>query len=131
MNKKIEEEFVNTYIIKNKRERILFELQNPKRREEGIGRFCHCADEMLIASKITAKGKYILDDIKTKILDSNATSCYVISFFSDIDGIELQKQDVINEIIGMGMPSIAIFDDFVIIETEQEQGPAVKYLLEK
>ena len=131
MNKKIEEEFVNTYIIKNKRERLLFELQNPKRREEAVGRFCHLTDELLIPSKITAKGKYILDDIKTKILDSNATSCYVISFFSDIDGIELQKQDVINEIIGMGMPSIAIFDDFVIIETEQEQGPAVKYLLEK
>ena len=130
MNKKIEEEFVNTYIVRNKRERILFELQS-KKRSAVVERFCHGADEMLIASKIKSKGKYILDDIKEKILTSNAKMCYVISFFSDIDGKEFRKQDIIDKLIGAGMPSIAIFDDFVIIETEQEQGPAIKYLLEK
>ena len=38
MNKTMEEFFVNNYVIKNKRERLLFELFGKKRRE-GIDRF--------------------------------------------------------------------------------------------
>ena len=51
MNKVIEESFVNSYIIKNRRERLLFELWG-KKREDGIGRFCHRADTLIDASKI-------------------------------------------------------------------------------
>ncbi len=130
MNKKLEEEFVHTYIVKNKRERLLFELQG-KKRSEAIGRFCHRTDELLIPAVIKAKGPYILEEIEDKLRTSGAGTCYVISFFPELDGKVFRKKDVTEKIIGRGMPSIAIFDDFAIIETEQEQGPAMKYLLEK
>lgn len=130
VNRSLEEEFVRAYIVKNKRERLLFELHGPKRLD-AVGRFCHCADDLLIESRIRAKGQYILKDIEARLLASGCQTCYVISYSSGIDGKELRKQDVLDEIIGRGMPSIAIFNDFVIIETEQVQGPAIKYILEK
>ncbi len=130
MNKKLEGDFVNTYIVKNKRERLLFELQG-KKRSEAIGRFCHRTDELLMLAVIKAKGPYILDEIEARIRTSGTDACYVISFFPELDGKVFRKKEIMEKIIGLGMPSIAVFVDFAIIETEQEQGPAVKYLLEK
>ena len=130
MDQKTEEQFVQIYIAKNKRERLLFELQS-KKRSDGIGRFCHRTDELLINEKVKAKGPEIWEKIESRIRMSKAQTCYVISFFPDLDGKVFRKQEVMEKIIGRGMPSIAIFDDFTIIETEQEQGPAIKYLLEK
>ncbi len=130
MNKKLEEEFVDTYIVKNKRERLLFELQG-KKRSDAIGRFCHRTDELLMNEKVKVKGPYILDEIEARIRASSTGMCYVISFFPELDGKVFRKKEVMEKIIGRGMPSIAIFDDFAIIETEQEQGPAMKYILQK
>ena len=128
MDRKIEESFVNSYIISNKRERLLFELQG-KKRQEGIGRFCHCTDNLLIQSTIKAHGKYITQELQKQIAMSKCSNGYVISFFEELDGKIFDKEEVLDAILGLGMPSIVIFDDFVIIETEQVQGPAIKYLL--
>ena len=130
MNKVIEESFVNSYIIKNRRERLLFELWG-KKREDGIGRFCHRADTLIDASKIKLKGQYILTELRDVVAATKSRKCYVISFFEELDAKEFNKDEVLDLIIGCGMPSIAVFDDFAIIETEQEQGPAIKYLLQK
>ena len=130
MNKVIEENFVNSYVIKNKRERLLFELWGKKRRD-GIGRFSHCTDNLIDDSKIRFKGKYISNDLKEIVATTNTSKCYVISWYEELDGKEFNKDDVLDLLLGCGMPSIAIFDDFVIIETEQEQGPAIKYFLRK
>lgn len=130
MNKVIEENFVNSYVIKNKRERLLFELWGKKRRD-GIGRFSHRADNHIDDSKIRLKGQYISNDLKEIVATTNTSKCYVISWYEEFDGKEFNKDDVLDLLLGCGMPSIAIFDDFVIIETEQEQGPAIKYFLQK
>lgn len=55
--------------------------------------------------------------------------CYLISWNSDIDGIFLDKESALNEIIGYGMASIMVFKNLILIETEQEQGSAIKYVL--
>lgn len=130
MNKKIEEEFVKNYIVSNKRERLLFELKG-KKRKDGIGRFCHCTDVLLKETIIKESGKYIRDELQNVIDTVKEETCYIISYFEDIDGKEMDKREVLNTIIGRGMPSIAIFKDVAIIETEQEQGAAVKFLLQK
>lgn len=130
MNKAIEESFVNSYILNNKRDRLLFELCGKKRRD-GIDRFSHSADNFLIESKIKLKGQHISKDLQIIVTESKCHKCYVISYSEELDGKEFNKDEVLNLILGCGMPSIAIFDNFAIIETEQEQGPATKYLLEK
>lgn len=129
MNPFLEEKFVNTYIVKDKRQRLLFELQG-KKRAEAIGRFCHGADVLLMASKIKLQGQYIFAEIQNRITLSKSKTCYVISFFEDLDGKEFEKQQVTDTVIGAGMPSIIVFDDFAVVETEQELGPAMKYILE-
>ena len=82
MNKVIEENFVNSYIIKNKRERLLFELWG-KRRRDGIGRFSHCADNLIDDSKIRFKGQYISNDLKEIVATTNTSKCYVISWYEE------------------------------------------------
>ena len=57
-----EEYFVNNYVIKEKRGRLLFEL-NGKKRRDGIGRFCHGADEILIGRKIILSGKKSINSL--------------------------------------------------------------------
>ena len=130
MNKKTEEIFVEAYIKKSKRERLLFELWG-KKRLDAVGRFCHCVDDLLVESTIMMSGKYITQELQNKIMSVSDDKCYVISYYDDLDGKELKKNDVLNQIIGRGMPSIVIFSDFVIIESEQVQGPAIKYFLQK
>lgn len=130
MNKAIEESFVNSYIINSKRERLLFELCGKKRRD-GIGRFSHCAESLLNETKIKLKGQHISKDLRNVVATANSHKCYVISYSEELDGKEFNKDEIIDLILGCGMPSIAIFDNFAIIETEQEQGPAIKYLLQK
>lgn len=130
MNKEIEENFVNSYIIKNKRDRLLFELCGKKRRD-GIDRFSHCADNFLIEAKVKLKGQHISKDLYDVVAKANSLKCYVISYSEELDGKEFNKNEVLDLISNCGMPSIAIFENFAIIQTEQEQGPAVKYLLQK
>ena len=129
MNKAIEENFVNSYIIKNKRDRLLFELCGKKRRD-CIGRFSHCTETLLIEAKIKLKGQYISEDLRHVVAKANNCKCYVISYSQELDGKELNKEEVLDLISNCGMPSIVIFDNFAIIQTEQEQGPALKYLLQ-
>ena len=130
MNPVVEERFVKNYIVSARRDRLLFELSGKKRRD-GIGRFCHHADELLMKSKIISQGQYIDDDIQRTLSASGNKNCYVISMYEELDGKEFGKAEALELIIGRGMPSIAIFDDFAIVETEQESGPAVKYLMRK
>ncbi len=82
---------MRSYIAANKRERLLFELKG-KRRTEGIGRFCHRADELIIKSAVQKSGQYILKDLQ------------------DIDAAQIDKREVLDMIIGRGMPSIVVFD---------------------
>lgn len=130
MNKRIEEEFVKNYIVSSKRDRLLFELHG-KKRIEGISRFCHCADDFLIESAIKLSGEHITDELQKAIKKSKENKCYIISFYEDIDGTEIDKNEVLEAILGRGMPSIAVFDDFAVLETEQEQGTAMKFLLQR
>ena len=130
MNKAIEEAFVKNYIVSSKRERLLFELCG-KKRSDGINRFCHRVEELLMPSRIRLCGTDITNDLQDKIATDGQRKCYVISYNDAWDGKEMDKNNILELMIGYGMPSIAIFEDFAIIETEQEQGPAKKYLLQK
>ena len=57
MDYSAEERFVRSFIRKNRRERLLYELTTPKKRYDGISRFCHQADDFLDPAKIYIKGE--------------------------------------------------------------------------
>ena len=131
MNNKFELEFINNYITKNKRERILYELASKKKRKNAIGRFCHNTSEYIDETKIVYKGNtisvYELENLIKKY--TNDKEGYLISWDSDIDGSILSIENALNEVIGKGMASIVVFSNVILIETEQEQGAAIKYVL--
>ena len=41
----------------------------------------------------------------------------------------IKVKDLFDCVIGLGCASIMVFTNMAIIETEQEQGPAMKYVL--
>ncbi len=131
MNSEYEESFVNKFILKNKRSRIAFELSNTKKRKDAIGKFCHNSLDYIQESKIVFTDSSItnvgLNDLIKKY--TNEKMCYLISWNSEIDGTFLDKESALNEIIGYGMASIMVFKNLIVIKTEQEQGPAIKYVL--
>ena len=132
MEKQIEKDFVINCIVKSKRERMLYELFNPKKRLKAIGRFCHRTMEFIEERKVLYSGNRIFqDELLELIQKKNSDICYIISWDSDIDGEWMEAKDAFEKAIGYGMPSIIIFDDFVVIETEQEQGAATKFVLDR
>ena len=50
----IEKSFIECFVVKSKQDRLLFELGGKKRRD-GVGRFCHNAEEILRPEKIWEK----------------------------------------------------------------------------
>ena len=95
MNAEIEKAFVRSCITANKRERLLFELSG-KRRIDGIGRFCHRADEMILKSAISKSGQYIKQDLWAEVSAAADKKCYVISYYPDIDGTQIDKKEVLD-----------------------------------
>lgn len=128
MNVEIEKSFVKEYIKKNRRDRILYELNNAKKRINAIGRFCHNAADYLIASKIVYKGTSLEHGMELLNV-SNSKECYLISFDDDIDGKVFAPMEAMERIESIGMASIAIFTDFCVIKTEQSVGPAEVFFL--
>ena len=42
-----EERFVRSFVVKERQERLLYELTRPKKRYDGLSRFCHTAEQLL------------------------------------------------------------------------------------
>ena len=122
MNRDIEKNFVNNYIIKSKRERIYYELSG-KKRKTAIGRFCHHALDYADESKIKYCGTDIEMGVNVVNLDKEKEA-YLISWDDSVDGTMYKPCEAIEKIAAVGMASIVVFSDFCIIKTEQEIGAA-------
>lgn len=128
MDIQIEQYFIHTYITKNRQDRLLYELSSPKKRGDGIQRFCHGTMQLIKPSMIRYQGKDV-SVLQNNINMCQENQCYLISDDSTIDGTWQDRETVLSQIIENGGASIAIFKDFVIIETEQVQGAAEKFVL--
>ncbi len=130
MEKEIEEFFVKTFIMQNKQDRILHELCHEKKRINALSRFCHRTNEHIKETKIIYFGNDISINELQKYIDiTKEKQGYVISYDKSLDAKWFKKDEVLSLIIGRGMPSIAVFNHLAIIETEQTQGPAQKFVL--
>ena len=75
-----EQHFVQSFIRKNRRERMLYELTTPEKRYDGVSRFCHSAKDLLDPAKIVMEGDGI--DRHPYFIDFTARHneiCYVLS----------------------------------------------------
>lgn len=125
MNTDIEELFVNKYIVKQKRERILFELRKPSKRIDTLSRFCHNYDTYLDERKIVKRGKKITDKELKEIVEKygNKNKGFMICWDKRYDLMEMTADTAISIIRNDGMCALFISGDVCIISTEQIQGP--------
>ncbi len=131
MENLIEKRFIDNFIKKNKRERVLYELSNPRKRKDAIGRFCHNTLEMIDEKKIIYCGKHItIEELKKFINDSSkGEMCYVISWDEEFDGKSVKPSVALEHMISSGMAVVIIFTRLIIIKEEQEVGAPIKYVL--
>lgn len=130
MDRGIEDNFVKTFVVKDKRDRLLYELFG-KKREQGIGRFCHNADKMLVKGKIAASGNHLYYDEILQEVEKYKVSgnWYIMSMNKSMDGIVCQFDEALDLVLGNGMAAIIVSDSIAIVETEQYRGTPVRYIL--
>lgn len=129
MDNEIEKKFVQQFIIKNIRERLLFELSG-KKRPNGIGRFCHNADDLLIKEKIILSGNELFHDeiIKTAEKYNSSKQWYIIAYDPILDKKSCKLSEALNLVLGNGMAAIIVSDNMAVIETEQCSGTPMRYI---
>lgn len=113
MNNILETNFINSFIVKNKKERLIHEFSNPKKRENAILRFSHNVESIINVKFI----KYICNIDNLKQIVNLTGNVYVISM-EKIDGENCLFEDAIVHLSEQYMPVIVITDNYVIIKSE-------------
>ena len=125
-----EKSFVKRFIKKEKQDRLLFELSG-KKRQHGIERFCHNAEDMIDTERIVYSGNSLFPDEILKITKQYKVpeSCYIIAYQKELDKKYVSFEDALSLVLGNGMAAIIICNDFAVIETEQYSGTPFRYIL--
>lgn len=124
-----EENFIRRFIVKEKRDRMLYEL-NGKKRRDCIGRFSHGTAELLKHQKIIRSGKLSSDEIITAAERYQISGLWhLMAYHPEFDGISGTLPEVLKLTLGNGMPVIMISDRMAVIETEQSAGTPTRYIL--
>lgn len=131
MDKSIEEKFVNTFVIKEKRERILYELTSTKKRALATNRLYALLDKHFIVYE----GKEI--DERALIAEFKKYSkmpqtCYNISESQD-DGKFLPFEVAVKNMLKYEMTYVIICDEKTAIASEEYEicGTPAKVILHK
>ena len=127
-----EEAFIEYFVQKQRRERLLFELR--KHRGRFLGRLTHGALECLDLRFATALPPPNSDPAAIlRLLEARGAgkTCYAISSNDQIDGRILPLSDALYAAVGFGMPSILSCCPGLLayVETEQVAGPPDRYFL--
>lgn len=129
-NEEIEQFFVNNFVVKNRRQRLLYELSG-KKRIDGMMRFCHGTEEMIIKEKIIASGTDLYEQEILHIIRqlTNVENAYIMAYNEEIDACSCSVQEALEKVLGNGMAAIVIIDNVVVVETEQVCGTPERYIL--
>ncbi len=129
-NYEIEERFVRSFIRKDRRERLIHELTDPRKRYDGVSRFCHQAGDLIDPSKIIMEGEDIdrLPEFE-RFVRQHDEICFVLSpdFYTDEQFLPL-KDAVLKAIISLDAV-IIMGSTFAVVFGEPMKGGRGKYLL--
>ena len=130
MDDSYEQHFVQTFIRKERRERLLFELTTPKKRYAGVSRFCHQAGEFLDPAKIVMSGEDLdRETAFAKFVQAHDELCLVLSpdFFTDEQFLPLK--DAVRQAVMCFDAVLIIGKSFAVVFGEVMKGGRGKYLL--
>ncbi len=130
MDYTIERYFVQTFIHKERRERLLYELTTPKKRYDGVSRFCHQAREFLDPAKIVMAGEDLDREMAfAEFVRAHDELCLVLSpdFFMDEQFLPLK--DAVRQAVMCFDAVLIIGSSFAVVFGEVMKGGRGKYLL--
>lgn len=129
MDLNYEQEFVQKFVKKACRERLLFELST-KKRQAGLSKFCHNADQILDERYVAQTAT----NLNKESLERN------FALFS-ADVYMLTERDGLGRVVTLGeavehmqsetMPVIIYRNNFAIVKTETEGAQATYYLMKR
>ena len=134
MNNEIEKIFIDSFVLKNRRERSLFELGSQNKRGSFFNKLCHRYNDLIDSKKTTKIPEPNSDSsviLKLLINQGAEKDCYIMSSFNEIDGLSLPLKEALDKCVGRGVPSIIICNPskLAYFEAEQEIGPPPRLLL--
>lgn len=125
-----ERHFVQAFIRKSRRERLLYEFTTPKKRYEGISRFCHQAGALLDPSKIRMEG----EDLDRRpefegFVQQHDEICYVLSPDFCMDGQLLPLKEAVSRAVVCPDAVLILGSRFAVVFGESMKGGRGKILL--
>ena len=125
-----EQHFVQAFIRKNRRERLLYELTTPEKRYDGVSRFCHQAKELLEPSKIIMEG----EDLDRRpefdrFVQQHDEICFVLSPDFYMDDQFLPLRDAVRKAVISLAAVLIVGSTFAVVFGEPMKGGRGKYLL--
>ena len=125
-----ERHFVQAFIRKNRRDRLLYELTTPEKRYEGVSRFCHQAKDLLEPSKIIMEGEDINRRLEfEQFVWQQDEICFVLSPDFYMDEQFLPFRDAVDQAIICLDAILIIGSSFAVIFGEPMKGGRGKFLL--
>ena len=125
-----EKRFAESFIRKNRRDRLLYELTDPDKRYDGLSRFCHQARDLLDPSRIIMEG----EDLERRkdflqFIHQHDGACLILSPDGLLDGISLPLSEAIRRAVGCFDAVIILGDTFAVVYGEVMKGGRGKFLL--
>ena len=125
-----EQRFVQMFVRKSRRKRLLHELTTPEKRYDGVSRFCHQAEELIDPSKIVMEG----DDMTRRpeferFAAQHDEICFVMSPDSFIDGQHLPLKDAVREAVLCPDAVLILGSTFAVVFGEPMKGGRGVFLL--
>ena len=125
-----ERRFVESFIVKNRRERLLYQLTTPEKRYEGVSRFCHRAKDLLDPKKIIMEG----EDLERRpefesFLAAHDELCLVLSPDFYVDEQFLPLKEAVKQALLSFDAVLIMGDGFAVVFGEVMKGGRGKYLL--
>ena len=125
-----ETHFVRSFIRKNRRERLLYELTTPEKRYDGVSRFCHQARDFLDPARIVMEG----EDLERRseferFLRQHDELCFVLSPDFRLDEQFLPLQDAVKQAVVCPDAVLILGSSFAVVFGEPIKGGRGKYLL--
>ena len=130
MDELIEEKFINAFVIKEKRERVLHELNSKTKRMSAARRLFSWLD----GRYVVFEGQTVTESeliAETKKYTQANKACYIISEVSD-DGKRLPLEEAVKNMLKYEMTYFIVCDENTAIASEEYEGAApVKLILHR
>ena len=130
MSETAEARFAANYIRKEKRDRLLYELTNPRKRYRGLDRFCHHAGELIDPARSALQG----DDLQRqeafrRFMAAHPGACLALSPDPALDGQRLPLAEAAALAFCITDASILLGEGYALVTGEAVKGGREHYLL--